>query len=154
MSEPVTVQIRDAEPRDLDAVTRLLAQDTKGPRPSSQRASLAHAAALSEILADPRQQILVVDHRLDGVIGVVQVTWIRVIARDGGLYCQVEGIRVDEPHRGHGHGTALTQHIESLAKRHGATRIQLTSHNDRSDAHRFYERAGYEASHVGFKKYL
>ncbi len=30
--------------------------------------------------------------------------------------------------------------------------LQLTSDASREDAHRFYERLGYTASHVGFKK--
>jgi hypothetical protein len=29
--------------------------------------------------------------------------------------------------------------------------VQLTSDNSRADAHRFYERLGFVASHVGFK---
>lgn len=33
----------------------------------------------------------------------------------------------------------------------GATIVQLTSDKRRGDAHRFYERLGYVASHEGFK---
>lgn len=33
----------------------------------------------------------------------------------------------------------------------GATLVQLTSDKRRGDAHRFYERLGYVASHEGFK---
>ena len=44
--------------------------------------------------------------------------------------------------------------VEDEARRRGATRIQLTSDRRRDDAHRFYERLGYVASHVGMKKYL
>jgi GNAT superfamily N-acetyltransferase len=44
--------------------------------------------------------------------------------------------------------------IEDAARRRGAARMQLTSNRQRHDAHRFYERLGYEATHVGMKKYL
>lgn len=33
----------------------------------------------------------------------------------------------------------------------GATLVQLTSDKRRADAHRFYERLGYVATHEGFK---
>ena len=34
---------------------------------------------------------------------------------------------------------------------HGAALAQLTADRRRTDAHRFYERLGYRASHEGFK---
>ncbi|WP_448638397.1 GNAT family N-acetyltransferase [Geodermatophilus sp. URMC 63] len=37
------------------------------------------------------------------------------------------------------------------ARRRGATLVQLTTDERRTDAHRFYERLGYVASHEGFK---
>jgi len=36
----------------------------------------------------------------------------------------------------------------------GATFSQLTTDSARTDAHRFYERLGYTASHKGFKRPL
>ena len=36
-------------------------------------------------------------------------------------------------------------------RRRGARLVQLTSDASRVAAHRFYERLGFEASHVGFK---
>ena len=37
------------------------------------------------------------------------------------------------------------------SRRQGCQLVQLTSDNTRTDAHRFYERLGFTASHVGFK---
>jgi GNAT superfamily N-acetyltransferase len=37
------------------------------------------------------------------------------------------------------------------ARRCGCHRVALTSNKRRKDAHRFYERLGFEASHEGFK---
>jgi GNAT superfamily N-acetyltransferase len=37
------------------------------------------------------------------------------------------------------------------ARQRGAHVMQLTTHKSRLDAHRFYERLGFEASHVGMK---
>jgi hypothetical protein len=36
----------------------------------------------------------------------------------------------------------------------GCTLIQLTTDRSRAAAHRFYERLGYQATHVGMKKAL
>jgi hypothetical protein len=37
---------------------------------------------------------------------------------------------------------------------HGAELVELTSNKQRRDAHRFYERLGFERSHEGFKMML
>ena len=37
------------------------------------------------------------------------------------------------------------------ARADGCTLVQLTTDKRRGDAHRFYERLGFEASHVGMK---
>ncbi len=39
-------------------------------------------------------------------------------------------------------------------RRRGCALVQLTSDNHRPDAHRFWARQGFEASHVGFKMVL
>lgn len=41
-----------------------------------------------------------------------------------------------------------------MANRRGATLAQLSSDKTRIDAHRFYDRLGYQASHEGFKRPL
>ena len=40
------------------------------------------------------------------------------------------------------------------AKQRGCASMHLTSHNERSDAHRFYESLGFVKSHTGMKKTL
>ena len=40
------------------------------------------------------------------------------------------------------------------ARARGAALVQLTSDLRREDAHRFYERLGFTASHAGFKLFL
>ncbi|MHA7125418.1 hypothetical protein ACRTEC_03385 [Janibacter indicus] len=46
-------------------------------------------------------------------------------------------------------GTMQLTFVPGLTR--GATLVQLTSDKRRGDAHRFYERLGYVASHEGFK---
>ncbi|WP_106348447.1 GNAT family N-acetyltransferase [Antricoccus suffuscus] len=53
--------------------------------------------------------------------------------------------------RSAGLATLLVQWAIDEARVVGAELVQLTSDASRKDAHRSYERLGFEASHVGFK---
>jgi GNAT superfamily N-acetyltransferase len=145
--------IRSARPEDLADVIELTRADSLQPVGEPGDVTDRQRAAFAEIDADPHQDLLVgiADGR---VVATAQVTWLRVLMADGGLYCQVEAVRTAAGARGRGHGTRLMAAIEEEAIRRGAARIQLTSNRERLDAHRFYERLGYTASHVGMKKYL
>ena len=153
MSEPSSLEVREATPDDLDAVLALQREDSFHSFSEPDHVSANQRAAFAEIDADPQQQLLV--GTLDGqVVTTAHVTWIRMLSADGGLYCQVEAVRTASDLRGRGIGAQLMSVIEDEARRRGAARIQLTSNQRRADAHRFYERLGYEPTHVGMKKYL
>src|SRR5690349_23481519 len=50
--------------------------------------------SFEEISADPNQDLLVGE--LDGrVVATAQVTWMRMLAADSSLYCQVEAVQAD-----------------------------------------------------------
>jgi GNAT superfamily N-acetyltransferase len=110
-------------------------------------------AAIEEISADVHQDLLVGEID-DVVVCTAQVTWMRMLSADGGLYCQVEAVRTSSELRGQGIGATLMAYIEDEARRRGAARIQLTTNKKRVRAHAFYERLGFIASHLGMKKYL
>ena len=60
-----------------------------------------------------------------------------------------------DPHCGQstgaGAGEALVAWALAEARRRGCGLVQLTTDRSRHDAHRFYERLGFVASHVGYK---
>ena len=64
------------------------------------------------------------------------------------------GARRRRAPRSEGIGAILLGAAVDLARQSGCYRVQLTSHKSRTDAHRFYLRHGFEASHEGFKLYL
>jgi GNAT superfamily N-acetyltransferase len=66
----------------------------------------------------------------------------------------VENVVVDERCRGLGYGQLLMEHAEQFAGAAGCYKVMLASNLRRGDAHRFYERLGYRASHHGFTKYF
>jgi GNAT superfamily N-acetyltransferase len=53
--------------------------------------------------------------------------------------------------RGRGLGSAVFGWAIAEARRRGCSLVQLTTDKSRADAHRFYERLGFVASHEGLK---
>ena len=94
---------------------------------------------------------IIVSLENDEVIGCVQLTIIPGLARLGMTRGQIEGVRVARGHRGKGIGEALFRYAIDEAAAAGCEMIQLTTDKSRKDAHRFYERLGFTASHDGMK---
>ena len=57
-------------------------------------------------------------------------------------------------YRDQGLGAAMFEWVIAEARRRGCSAVQLTTDKTRSDAHRFYERLGFVASHEGLKLQL
>lgn len=146
------VQLRRAEPADLAQLLALLSDDPLSASREAQHARDAgYARALAQIIAD-RGNELVVGVQGAQIIAMVQLTRIPGISRGGSTRLHVEAVRVRAEHRSTGLGTALMRWvIDQAAPACDADLIQLTSDSSRTDAHRFYERLGFIASHVGFK---
>jgi GNAT superfamily N-acetyltransferase len=66
----------------------------------------------------------------------------------------VEFMVVDETHRSRGIGQVLMDRAAELAQEAGCYKIMLGSNKKRTDAHRFYRKAGYTATHEGFTRYF
>ena len=73
------------------------------------------------------------------------------VSFQGGLRAQIESVRVDKNYQNRGIGSEMMNWIINRAEEHGAYMVQLTSHQSRADAHRFYERLGFKRSHLGMK---
>jgi GNAT superfamily N-acetyltransferase len=138
---------------DVGAVVALLRDDEVGvTRETLTAAGLApYREAFEEIDTDPRQ-LLVVVRRQDGeLVGTLQLTFLRTLARRGGLRMQVEAVRVAGQERGAGLGQALLGWAADVGRARGAVIAQLTTDRRRVDAHRFYERLGWVHTHRGLK---
>lgn len=146
--------LRRATLDDLDAILRLLADDPiSASRGDQARAEdrPAYERAFEAIDGDPAQQLLVVLDDARVVVGTMQLTTIPGLARQGATRLQIEAVWVSADRRSHGIGAAMMRWAISTARSQGAALVQLTSDAARTDAHRFYERLGFTASHVGFK---
>ncbi|GAB2511545.1 GNAT family N-acetyltransferase [Nocardiopsis aegyptia] len=147
------VTVDRARAEDVAAIVAMLADDHLGARREDPGDLTPYLAAFKAIDADPHQ-FLAVARRGDRVVGTLQLTVLPGLSRRGALRAQIEAVRVHADERGSGLGTRLVTWAEEEALRRGCSMLQLTSDASRTDAHRFYERLGYTASHVGLKKPL
>ncbi|WP_076259651.1 GNAT family N-acetyltransferase [Intrasporangium flavum] len=145
--------IRPARRADVPAIVGLLADDVLGAARETPEDLTPYEAAFDRVAAD-RGQHLVVAERDGRVVGTLQLTVQPGLSRQGATRTIVEGVRVASSERGSGLGTQLVEWAVEESRRLGCTLVQLTSDATRLDAHRFYERLGFEKSHVGFKKVL
>lgn len=85
------------------------------------------------------------------LVGMLQMTYIPGLSRGGSWRALVEAVRIASTQRGQGAGRLLMQHAIARARARGCRLIQLTTDKQRQDAHRFYARLGFVASHEGMK---
>jgi len=85
------------------------------------------------------------------IVGTLQLSFLPGLARRGALRAQIEAVRVAQGERGSGLGAAMMGWAIEEARRRGCALVQLTTDKSRADAHRFYARLGFVASHEGMK---
>ncbi len=104
-----------------------------------------------QISHDPNQFLTVAE--LDGAVtGTFQFSYILYITCS--LVAQLEAVHVSKDFRSKKIGTAMMNWAIEQARNNGCHRIQLTSNKLRINAHRFYDRLGFKATHEGIKLFL
>jgi GNAT superfamily N-acetyltransferase len=147
------LQIRPASPADIPAIVAMLADDPLGARRESPDDLAPYTEAFARLAGDPNQH-LVVAEREGRVVGTLQLTLVHGLSRRGATRSIIEAVRIHAEERGSGLGSRLIEWAVEESRRQNCQLVQLTSDTSRTDAHRFYERLGFEASHVGFKRTL
>ncbi|WP_326692828.1 MULTISPECIES: GNAT family N-acetyltransferase [unclassified Streptomyces] len=131
----------------------MLADDPLGAHRESPDDLAPYRAAMTRIAEDPNQHLVIAVQ--DGrAVATLHLTVIPGLSRRGAARSLIEAVRVHRDVRGTGLGTRLTEWAIEESRRLGCAIVQLTSDATRVDAHRFYERLGFEASHLGFKMAL
>lgn len=144
------IEIRRATEADLPAIVAMLADDPLGATRESPDDLAPYRTAYAALAADPHQH-LVVAVREGRTIGTLQLTVIPGLSRRGATRSIIEGVRIHRDERGSGLGSQLIEWAVAESRTLDCQMVQLTSDATRIDAHRFYERLGFEASHLGFK---
>ena len=144
------IEFRNARAEDLPAIVRLLADDALGAKRENANDLPPYLKAFTALTAQKGNAIIVGD---DGgnVVACLQLTIVPGLSRRGATRAFIEGVRVAQSLRGKGTGEALVKHAIDKARAAGCRLVQLTSDKSRLDAHRFYERLGFKASHIGMK---
>lgn len=149
----VTVAVRRAVVDDIPAIVSLLAADRLGATREGLVADedlSPYVQAFDLIDADPAH-LLVVASSGEKVLATMQLSFLPGLARRGALRAQIDAVRVRDDYRSRGLGAALFDWAIQEARRRGCALLQLTTDKSRGDAHRFYERLGFVASHEGLK---
>ena len=143
---------RRATAADLEDIVRLLADDELGTLREDARVPLAaeYRDAFRDIEAD-RNQLLAVAVVDGAVAATLQLSFIPGLGRKGSWRGQIEAVRVSRAHRGSGLGRQMLEWAIGQCRNRGCRLVQLTTDKSRTDAHRFYERLGFTATHQGYK---
>lgn len=130
------VSVRDATQEDAPALAPLL----------GELGYPVDAAALrtrvERMLARDDQRILIAESDT-AALGLLALHVFPVLAYDRDL-AMIMALVVTERARGLGVGRALIDRADATAKSLGASRLMVTTHVRRADAHAFYERLGFE----------
>jgi GNAT superfamily N-acetyltransferase len=150
MSDEIVFRIARRE--DVPAIVRMLADDELGSQREDYSEPLpgSYYAAFEQIEHDPHHELIVAEFNRK-VIGTLHLMFLPSLSYQGGLRAQVESVRVDRECQNQGIGSKMMKWAIERARDRGAHIMQLTTHNSREDAHRFYARLGFKGSHLGMK---
>jgi len=146
------ITFRLATRADLPYIVRMLADDELGSQRERYEDPLleSYYIAFEQIDNDPNHELIVAE--LNGeVIGTLHLMFLPSISFQGSLRAQIESVRVDKNYRNQRIGNGMLKWTIKRASEHDAHVLQLTTHQSREDAHRFYEGLGFRGTHLGMK---
>ena len=141
---------RGATAEDAEEI-HTLARELAGAVGDSPPDFEAVRARLSELLEEPRAQVLVAEDEDGAVVGAASF-WIKPDLAHGDTVIEVPMLIVAEDRRREGVGKLLMEEIRSLAAGHGAGIIELVATGDNRPAREFYRSLGFvETDHVALE---
>lgn len=151
----LTIRYRPIERADVPAVVAMLADDPLGAKRERSKDPIpdCYWQAYEAIEQSAASEIIIAE-RAGEVVGCLTLNIHLGLARQGMRRAQIEAVRVKSGARGDGIGEGLCREAidRAVAKQCGL--VELTTDKSRSDAHRFYERLGFQATHIGMKLIL
>ncbi len=141
---------RRAEEKDLAAIIKMLNNDVLGQARENPQNIFNYQKAFLEISADKNNFLAVVESQNE-VIATVHLTLMPSLTMQGAKRMNIEAVRVDDKFTNQGIGTWMMKKAVEFAKENQVKIVQLTTNKKRLDAHRFYEKHGFVASHEGMK---
>jgi GNAT superfamily N-acetyltransferase len=148
----VSILFREARREDVAGIVAMLADDILGK--GRETADLAPYLAAFDAMQAETGNFIIVGEADGRLASTYQLTVISGLSLRAARRALLEGVRVHADFRGRGFGRLLLADAEARARAAGCSLIQFTTNKVRTDAHRFYERAGFTPSHIGFKREL
>lgn len=149
------LHIREAQESDIAVLVAIYAADEIGGHGDTTDAE-AHddyRRAFRSIQSSSNETLYVAEK--DGeIVGTFQTVILTKLIGRGGVSMVIEAVQTRPDMRGQGIGAVMIHYCIEEAKRLGVNTVQLTSNMARLDAHRFYERLGFEKRHFGFRMKL
>jgi ribosomal protein S18 acetylase RimI-like enzyme len=151
MATASSITIRPARRDDVPVIVGMLADDRLGsareriedPLPQS------YYAAFEKVDRDPNFKLVVAEDTDGAVVGCLQLCVLPGISSQGASRGLLEDVRVASHCRSRGIGEQMVQWAVREARANGCILVELLTHHTRTDAQRFYERLGFQRSHVG-----
>lgn len=146
------ITIRKAVRDDVPEIVRLFQEGRINVKQENNAYEIiqGYYDALDAINNDANNLLIIAE--IEGrTVGTLQITYVTNMSYGGAKRAYIEGVHVDKSLRSQGIGQYMMEWAISQAKERGCRFVQLTSHKHRKDAHRFYERVGFTATHEGFK---
>jgi ribosomal protein S18 acetylase RimI-like enzyme len=150
MSSTSTVIIRRAARADVGAIIAMLADDPLGRARERLEEPLppSYFKAFEVLDRDPNIQLVVAEEG-GRVVGCLQLCVLPGLSSQGASRGLIEDVRVASDRRSRGIGEQLVGWAIEQSRGKGCKLVELLTHHSRLDAQRFYERLGFQRSHVG-----
>ena len=146
------LNLRLATEHDVQGIRALLGDDKLGQsrEDMSSGGLKKYLTAFAAIEQSPDNELWVADSN-GAIVGTWQVTYIPYLSRGGNTRCLIEAVRTASQCRGQGVGKQMMEFALDQARRRGCLLAQLTTDKTRKDAHRFYQKLGFQSTHEGMK---
>jgi len=146
-----SVTIRPARRDDVGVIVGMLADDALGSGRERIEDPLppCYFQAFEAVERDPNIQLVVAQDGNGAVVGCLQLCILPGLSSQGASRALIEDVRVASHCRSRGIGEQLVQWAVAEARGRGCKLVELLTHHTRVDAQRFYERLGFQRSHVG-----
>jgi ribosomal protein S18 acetylase RimI-like enzyme len=150
MTATTSITIRRAVREDVSFIVAMLADDKLGSARErlEDPPPLSYFKAFEALDRDPNIQLVVAEEG-GRVVGCLQLCVLPGLSSQGASRGLIEDVRVASDRRSRGIGEQLVGWAVEQSRAKGCKVVELLTHHSRVDAQRFYERLGFQKSHVG-----
>ncbi len=141
---------KKAELEHLPDIVDMLADDMLGSARENTKNLENYQKTFTEISADKNNFLVVVEFE-NKIIATCHLTLMPSLTMQGAKRMNIEAVRVHKDFTNKKIGSWMIEKAIEFAKNNDVKIVRLTTNKKRLDAHRFYERLGFQKTHEGMK---